>query len=301
VSEPDSGGKTPGRVVRTATSAWDRGNAAYDRGKDWVDRQDEASRKGATIGWFRRYRAADGPLYALLIAAYSLLTFLPAMIAIGSYAQKDAADSAVARLKLTGATATLVRDVLSDASSKKLGATLLALANLLLFGLGFGRALQLAHAKAWKIELRSSLVTDQIRYVVALLVTTFFMLVFVFETEELHGQSWWVRLALAPLWILGAGALFTALPYMLLHRRVPVRALWPGALVVALGLTGMRLASELVLVNWLVWYGKYYGGFGVVMALFFWIMIGASIIVIGAALSPQLAVRRDALAARLNA
>ena len=48
----------------------------------------------------------------------------------------------------------------------------------------------------------------------------------------------------------------------------------------------MRIISQILFVNWLVWYSSYYGGFGIVMALFFWLMIASTIIVIAAALSP---------------
>jgi uncharacterized BrkB/YihY/UPF0761 family membrane protein len=51
--------------------------------------------------------------------------------------------------------------------------------------------------------------------------------------------------------------------------------------------------SSYVFVNWLEWYGKYYGGLGIVMALFFWVTIPATILVLAAALSPAFAHRRD--------
>jgi hypothetical protein len=51
--------RPPGRVKRTAAGGWARGNAAYDRSKDSVEGQDPASRKGATVGPARRYRAAE--------------------------------------------------------------------------------------------------------------------------------------------------------------------------------------------------------------------------------------------------
>ena len=52
-------------------------------------------------------------------------------------------------------------------------------------------------------------------------------------------------------------------------------------------------SSHYLLVNWLEWYGKYYGGLGIVMALFFWVTIPATILILAAALSPALARRRE--------
>jgi uncharacterized BrkB/YihY/UPF0761 family membrane protein len=35
----------------------------------------------------------------------------------------------------------------------------------------------------------------------------------------------------------------------------------------------MRAISSLLFAYWLEWYSRYYGGLGIVMALFFWLMI----------------------------
>ena len=40
------------------------------------------------------------------------------------------------------------------------------------------------------------------------------------------------------------------------------------------------------LAHWLNWYSTTYGAFGIVIALFFWIILEATIIVLAAALSP---------------
>jgi uncharacterized BrkB/YihY/UPF0761 family membrane protein len=45
---------------------------------------------------------------------------------------------------------------------------------------------------------------------------------------------------------------------------------------------------------WVNLYARDYGGFGVVMAIFFWIAISSAIVVWAAAVSPPLAARRAA-------
>jgi uncharacterized BrkB/YihY/UPF0761 family membrane protein len=60
-----------------------------------------------------------------------------------------------------------------------------------------------------------------------------------------------------------------------------------------IGLVGLRLLSALLFRHWLVWYSKYYGSLGIVMALFFWIMLYAGLLVLAAAFSPALAHRRN--------
>ena len=54
--------------------------------------------------------------------------------------------------------------------------------------------------------------------------------------------------------------------------------------------------SSFVMEHWLNFYARDYGGFGVVMAIFFWIGFGSSMIVWSAALGPVLAVRRERVA-----
>jgi membrane protein len=293
--------KAPERARNAYTAAYQRGTAYWDRGALWVDRQDPSSRKGATIGSFRRFRAADGQLYAVLLTAYLFITLLPALLVMVGYVSQDPAglaDRATRRLGLTGETATLVHGVLSGASTNKLGSTLIAVASIVVFGLGYGRVLQLVHARSWGIELPPRWLTDQMRYLSTLLALLVIPLLYSIQTKLLDGSPAWIAWVLAPVWLVVLLGYFVWMPRELLHRRVSVRAVLPGAVFTTLTLIGLRIVSSFLLVRWLVWYGQYYGGLGIVMALFFWLMIGATILVIAAAISPALAERRDLLEAR---
>ncbi len=64
-----------------------------------------------------------------------------------------------------------------------------------------------------------------------------------------------------------------------------------------LGIVGMRTISGLLLKHWLECYSKTYGALGTVMAIFFWLIIAATILILAGELSPALANRRDRLAA----
>jgi hypothetical protein len=55
--------------------------------------------------------------------------------------------------------------------------------------------------------------------------------------------------------------------------------------------------SRFVMQFWVNFYATDYGGFGVVMAIFFWIAFASGTIVWAAALSPALSERRSARAA----
>jgi uncharacterized BrkB/YihY/UPF0761 family membrane protein len=60
----------------------------------------------------------------------------------------------------------------------------------------------------------------------------------------------------------------------------------------------MRVISGLLLKHWLEWYSTTYGALGIVMAIFFWLVIAGTLLVLAAALSPALAARRDLRLAR---
>ena len=92
-------------------------------------------------------------------------------------------------------------------------------------------------------------------------------------------------------------AFFVWAPRILLHHRVTTRNLVPGAVFTVLGLVILRLISVFLFTRWLNWYSTTYGAFGIVLAIFFWIILIGTVLVLAAALSPALAQRRDLLEA----
>jgi membrane protein len=301
-TDPVSGGTQPprSRIPARAQRAVDKGTAVAKRGSLWIENQPPDSRKGATIGWVRRYQAADGQLYAVLLSAYFFLTMLPVFLVAGSYLYSDPhalADRIEHRLHLHGTTADLFSTVMVGAGEHKLSAVLIAIVDLFFFGLGFARVLQLAHARSWGLDLRKSVVADQARYAEVLAAMVVGCFLFVLQTRELRGDPAWIGYVLDIGWVVLLVGFFVWAPRLLLHRRVAVRDLVPGAVFTLIGLIGLRLISVLLLTHWLNWYSTTYGAFGIVIALFFWIILIGTILILAAALSPALAHRRDLRAA----
>jgi uncharacterized BrkB/YihY/UPF0761 family membrane protein len=282
------------RQVYSAAQA--RSSAVYERGTLWIENQDPASRKGATIGWVRRYQAADGQLYAVLLAAYFFLTVIPLLLVETSYVYNDPealAHRIEHRLGLEGATSRLVTTVLVGTSNEKLTAALIAVVNLFFFGLGFGRVLQLAHARSWGLDLRGSGLVDQARYLCILVALAVLTLLYVLQTRALRGAPSWIGWVLDLGWLALIAGFFVWAPRLLLHHRVPTRDLVPGACFTVGFFVVLRLISGLLLKHWLEWYSTTYGALGIVMAIFFWIIVLGTIMILAAALSPALAHRRD--------
>jgi hypothetical protein len=82
-------------------------------------RQDPATRRGATIGWYRRFRESDGGLFAVLVTAYFFVTAIPAAVVMMAYVYNDPtelADRLAQRLDLTGNVKEMLDSVLAGAS-----------------------------------------------------------------------------------------------------------------------------------------------------------------------------------------
>jgi uncharacterized BrkB/YihY/UPF0761 family membrane protein len=265
------------------------------RGREWADRQDPGSLSGMVIGAWRRYRAVEGPLQSALLSLYVLVAVLPALLVMEEYLDPHPAALAhqlVHHYGLSGDTASLLRSVLVQGRAHELGSALLAVAGALFFGLGFGRVLQLVHARAWGVALPTKQ-TDYALYAAVLLGLYGLILLLLVQLKELKGSSSWVGLALAVGWVGLLVVFFVWAPWLLTHKRISRRDLLPGAVLTAFGLVVLMIISSYVMGFWVDLYARDYGGFGVVLAIYFWIAFSSAVIVWAASLSPVLAERRN--------
>ena len=265
------------------------------RGQEWADRQDPGTPFGVTIGAWRRYQAVDGPLQSALLSLYILVAIVPAVLVMEEYLDSHPgalADRLVRHFGLNTSTAGLLRDVLVDDRTHKLGSALFAIAGALFFGLNFGRVLQLVYARAWGIPLARRQ-TDQGRYAAVLLGLYGLILLLLVQLTELRGSPGWVGNTLALGWAGLLVVFFVWVPWLLMHKRRTQRDLLPGAVLTAVGLVALMLISRVVMEFWVNLYARDYGGFGVVLAIYFWILFSSGVIVWAASLSPALAERRE--------
>jgi membrane protein len=265
------------------------------RGQDWVERQDPSTRSGVAIDAWRRYRAVDGPLQSALLSIYILVAVLPALLVMEEYLDPHPnalATSIVHHYQLNASTSELVHNVLGQGRSHELGSALLAIASALIFGIGFGRVLQLVHARAWRLELKTG-VLDQIGYGAVLAGLYGLLMLLLLQLNEFHTGSIVVKALLGFGWVGFLTLFFDVAPWLLTHKQVSRRDLLPGAVLTALALVGLMVVSNYVMQFWVDLYARDYGGFGVVLALYFWLALISAAIVWAASLSPALAARRS--------
>lgn len=269
--------------------------AVSQRGQEWVDRQHPGSRSGVAIGAWRSYREVEGPLQSALLSIYVLVAVLPALLVLEAYLDThpdSLARKLVHHFHLNAQTASLLHGVLGADRKHELGAALFAIAGALFFGLGFGRVLQLVHARAWQLNLSKG-TADQARYAAVLVGLYGLIFLLLVQADELRGDPTWVGLTLALGWVGLLVLFFVWAPWILVHRMVARRDLVPAAVLTAFALVVLVVVSRWVMQFWVDLYAKDYGGLGVILAIYFWITLASGSIVWAASLSPALAERRE--------
>lgn len=160
-------------------------------------------------------------------------------------------------------------------------------------GIGAVRSLRVSHAAAWAIRparLRRPLHASGL----------FFLLVV--GLLSLSALCTWLRESSGPigtvLTIVVVGAVYflvwLKVSSILPHRDVPMRALVPGAVLVAAGAQGLHLFVVLYLADSAERAASVYGAIGAAIALLLWLFILARIAVVGAMLNAVVADRRGA-------
>jgi uncharacterized BrkB/YihY/UPF0761 family membrane protein len=254
--------------------------------QEWLARRADSQLGRLGLQWFRAYFDASrnsGSAASL----YSLLSVVPVVLAVVGLASAAGANTnavaerLVSHLRLHGATADLVFQTFGSASSNALAASLAAVVGFLIWGIGIGQIYQLVYAAAWHVEVRS--LADQWRFTL-----WFFAFALAgsipFLAESWLGQATW--LALIPAWLVAATAFWLWTPRFLLHKQVGIRQLLPGALLAAVVIGGASATSPLFLGSWLNTDAKYFGSFGVVLALVGWGFVLVTLTFVCAVFSP---------------
>jgi membrane protein len=256
-----------------------------DRIEEWV-RRAGASLPGRCV---RRFLTIEGTNRSLVLGSQAFTMMVPLLIIVASATATteggSLGDQLVTRWRLTGDSAAAVRTLFSRPPSATgvLSVTSLVLLLSALFSLT--SVLQRTYEAAWQLPRRglpgtlSGLTGTSVLFVQLIVLTLF--------ASVLRGVHTMPVLAGVLRFLLGI-PLWLALQYLLLSRRVPARALLPGAVVASAGQLTASLYSAVYIPRLIARDAERYGLIGVTFALISWLIVLAFAVVAGAVVSAEL-------------
>ncbi len=253
---------------------------------DWLRGRTETSLGRLALLWFRRYFEASRNSGAAA-AAYITLSVLPAaLVIIGIFNlargnESAFADRVVRHMKLDGATADIVRDLFGTTADNVTVASVAVAIGFLIWGISIGGLYQDVYARAWGIRVGSA--ADQLRYTIWFFLLSGILAVMLGSASELRASGWLIAL---PLWVGGSILFWLWTPRYLLHRKISLRSLLPGALLATFVLSGTIATSPLWIGPTINQNANAFGAFGAVIALFAYILIGTTLSMVCAVFAP---------------
>ena len=254
--------------------------------QDWLGRRTDTSLGRLSSQWFRGYLGASRNS-GCAATVYSSLSVLPAALVAIAYFHSSGSDTTayserlITHLKLTGTTASLVQETFGSASANALAATITVVVTFLLWGIGIGQIYQDVYARAWGIEVGSP--ADQGLFAIFFFALTGAVALAAAAAGELRETGWYM---LVPVWLVGSTVFWLWTPRFLLHRKIGLRALLPGALLASVVLGGAAATSPFFLAAPLNANGKAFGPFGVVLTTIGCVFIMITMSLVCAVFSP---------------
>ena len=238
------------------------------------------------LEWFRRYLEAShnsGPAATvyLFLSVGPLLLAATGLLHVAGDNTNVLAQRLIEHQHLTGDTARLVSDTFGTASRNALATSIAAVLGFLLWGIGIGQIYQDVYARAWRIHVRT--LADQARFTIWFLILSGLLGVFFVFAGTLKKSGW---AAAVPAYLVVSTAFWLWTPHYLLHGKIGLRPLIPGALLASLLLGGATATSPFFLGSSLNEDGKHFGSFGVVIALLAWGFILTTISLASAVFAP---------------
>ena len=264
----------------------------------WLIRRGESSLARLAALWFRRYFEASRNSGAAA-AAYITLSVLPAALVfialfnLTTNNENAFADRLITHMRLDGTTANIVAEMFGKTSDNALGATIAVVIGFLVWGLSVGQLYQDVYARAWGVEANAA--TNQLLFAVFFFVFSILIAALFGSASELRSAGWAVAIL---VWIVGSTLFWLFTPRFLLHRKVPIRSLLPGAVLATLVLGGTIFTSPLWIGPGLNEGAAQFGSFGVFLGLFAYILIAITISMVCAVFAPVWAEWRQSEKAR---
>jgi membrane protein len=223
---------------------------------------------------------------AIVLAAQMFSAAIPVLLVAGALAPggHDIADTLIARFHLTGPGAQSLRQLFLTPGGTRDALTWVSIVVVLYSALNFTRTLQRSYERAWSLTaggLRASW-----RGLVWLL--------------SLVGYIWltsWMNIALSGVVRATVGGLSALIlsfafwlwtPRMLLGPRLPWRRLVPAAVLTAIVMTVVSIATPIVMPRILTHDAQRYGVIGAAFSLLTWLIVVAGAVMVATAIAVQI-------------
>ena len=279
-------GDVPRQDSGPVTASPGTGGSRLAAAQGWLHERADSSLGRLGLLWFRRYFESSRNSGAAA-TTYITLSVLPTalvIIAIFDLAKGDEnafADRLISHMNLDGPTASLVHDLFGTTANNLLAASVTIVIGFLLWGLSIGQQYQDVYARAWRIRVGT--VADQLRFAIWFFAFAGVIALMTVSASGLRTAGW---LVLIPVWLAGSMVFWLWTPRFLLHREISLRSLLPGTLLATFAVGGTIATSPLWIGPTLNQNGKAFGAFGVVIALFAYILIVVTISMVCAVFGP---------------
>jgi membrane protein len=216
---------------------------------------------------------------ALVIASQAFTGLIPLLLLVAALAPADhrdvVSDAIIGRFRLSGDAADAVDTLFAHPGGSATG----VFSGLLLFasGVSLTRRMQRMYQQAWRLEAPPGV--GHTVHAALGLTALLLGIGLLYFARALVGS-----LPASDLLVLTVSAvvgflLWTAVPWLLLNRRLAWRRLVPTGILTAVGTTAYGLASTIYMPRLLETYSRRYGLFGVTLALVGWLLAIAFIVV----------------------
>lgn len=235
-----------------------------------------------------RYLSINGTERAVVLAGQTFSAVIPLLIVVSTVVSSKGglqiADDLTRRFHLSGNAADAVHTLFAQPPGTTQSITVGSVLLLVVSGLSMSRTLQRIYEAAWQLPPRGLRGTLGGLAALGLLLTQILLLSLL--AGFLHSAPASSVLTLAVRSVVSV-ALWLALQYLLLGRRVAWRRLIPGAVAAGVGQQGIAALSTLWIPHVIERNATRYGAIGVSFALLSWLVLIALVLVLAAAVSVE--------------
>jgi len=237
----------------------------------------------------KRFSAINGRDRALVMGGQAFTTVIPLLIVLSAAASRQSptamADRMAARFHVTGASAQSIRTLFERPPGATGSITIAGLVVLVFSLLSLTRSLQRTYEAAWRLPAMGVRGTLNGMTAIGLLIASLLVLsLLVGMLRQVPAGS-----ALAfVLRVVANTAVWLLLQSLLLSRRVPIRRLLPGSIVIGAGSAILTLYSALWMPRLIENNAGRYGIIGITFAILTWLIVVCLLLVVAAVISAEI-------------